>query len=81
MSLIVRNKRANRSLKEGHSAFQKWWCSEGTGRQISELKATLVYRESSRVVWAIQRNLILKNPKINVNKYINKQINLSLFVS
>jgi hypothetical protein len=36
---------------------------EGTGRQISEFKATLVYRVSSRTARAIQRNSVSKKPK------------------
>jgi hypothetical protein len=31
------------------------------GRRISEFEASLVYRESSRTVRAIQRNPVLKN--------------------
>jgi hypothetical protein len=33
---------------------------EGRGRQISEFKANLVYRVSSRLARAIQRNPVLK---------------------
>jgi hypothetical protein len=33
----------------------------GRGRQISECKASLVYRESSRTARATQRNLVSKN--------------------
>jgi hypothetical protein len=35
----------------------------GRGRQISEFKASLVYRVSSRTARAIQRNLDSKNQK------------------
>jgi hypothetical protein len=35
----------------------------GRGRQISEFKASLVYRVSSRTARAIQRNPVLKNQK------------------
>jgi hypothetical protein len=35
----------------------------GRGRQISEFKASLVYRVSPRTVRAIRRNPVLKNPK------------------
>ena len=35
----------------------------GRGRWISEIKASLVYRVSSRTARAIQRNLVLKNKK------------------
>jgi hypothetical protein len=34
---------------------------EGRGRRISEFKASLVYRVSSRIARAIQRNPVLKN--------------------
>jgi hypothetical protein len=33
----------------------------GRGRQISEFKASLVYRVSSRIARAIQRNPVFKN--------------------
>jgi hypothetical protein len=35
----------------------------GRGRQISEFKASLVYRVSSRTAKATQRNPVLKNKK------------------
>jgi hypothetical protein len=35
----------------------------GRGRRISEFKASLVYRVSSRTARATQRNPISKNPK------------------
>jgi hypothetical protein len=35
----------------------------GRGRQISEFEATLVYRVSSSIARAIQRNPVLKNQK------------------
>jgi hypothetical protein len=35
----------------------------GRGRQISEFKASLVYRVSSRIARATQRNPVLKNQK------------------
>jgi hypothetical protein len=40
----------------------------GRGRQISEFKASLVYRVSSRTARAIQRNPVSKNQKINKYK-------------
>jgi hypothetical protein len=43
----------------------------GRGRLISEFKASLVYKVSSRTSRAIQRNPVLKNKNINKNK--NKQ--------
>jgi hypothetical protein len=42
----------------------------GRGRQISEFKASLVYKVSSRTVRAIQRNPVLKK---QTNKQTNKQ--------
>jgi hypothetical protein len=35
----------------------------GRGRQISEFKASLVFKVSSRTAWAIQRNPVSKNQK------------------
>jgi hypothetical protein len=35
----------------------------GRGRQISEFKASLVYRVSSRTARAVQRNSVLKEKK------------------
>jgi hypothetical protein len=37
----------------------------GRGRQISEFKASLVYRVSSRTARAIQRNSVVKNKNKN----------------
>jgi hypothetical protein len=37
----------------------------GRGRWISELEAGLVYKMSSRIARAIQRNPVLKKPKPN----------------
>jgi hypothetical protein len=46
----------------------------GRGRQISEFKASLVYKVSSRTARAIQRNSVLKNKNKNKNKkQTNKQ--------
>jgi hypothetical protein len=39
----------------------------GRGRQISELEASLVYRVSSRIARATQRNPVLKTNKQNNN--------------
>jgi hypothetical protein len=50
----------------------------GRGRQISEFKASLVYKVSSRTSTATQRNPVLKkkNPKTKTNKkQTNKQTN------
>jgi hypothetical protein len=44
----------------------------GRGRQISEFKASLVYRVSSRTARATQRNPVLKKTK-NKNKQTNKK--------
>jgi hypothetical protein len=38
------------------------------GRWISEFKASLVYRVSSRIARAIQRNPVSKNKQTNKNK-------------
>jgi hypothetical protein len=40
----------------------------GRGRQISELKASLVYRVSSRKAKAIQRNLLFKKKRGGVGE-------------
>jgi hypothetical protein len=48
--------------------------SGGRGRQISEFKASLVYKVSSRTARAIQRNHVSKNQK-QTNKQTNKQKN------
>jgi hypothetical protein len=45
----------------------------GRGRQISEFKASLVYRVSSRTARAIQRNPVLKKTK--QKKKREKEIN------
>jgi hypothetical protein len=39
----------------------------GRGRRISEFKASLVYRVSSRKTWAIQKNPVSKNQNQNQN--------------
>jgi hypothetical protein len=40
----------------------------GRGRQISKFEASLVYRVSSRIARAIQRNPVSKNKKTKQNK-------------
>jgi hypothetical protein len=45
----------------------------GRGRQISEFKASLVYRVSSMTARAIQRNLVLKNQKPKKEKKEKKR--------
>jgi hypothetical protein len=40
----------------------------GRGRRISEFKASLVYKVSSRTARAIQRNHVSKIQKIKINK-------------
>jgi hypothetical protein len=45
----------------------------GRGRWISELKASLVYRVSSRTARAIQRNPVSKNSKQNKTTTTNKK--------
>jgi hypothetical protein len=42
----------------------------GRGRRISEFEASLVYKVSSRIAWAIQRNPVSKNK--NKTKTKNK---------
>jgi hypothetical protein len=44
----------------------------GRGRQISEFKASLVYKVSSRTARATQRNSVSKNKK-QTNKQKNKK--------
>jgi hypothetical protein len=46
----------------------------GRGRQISEFKASLVYRVSSRTARATQRNPVSKKPK-QTNKQTKKTNN------
>jgi hypothetical protein len=52
----------------------------GRGRQISEFKASLVYRMSSGTARAIQRNPVSKNKtkqnKTKQNKNKNKEISM-----
>ena len=43
-----------------------WW--RGRGRQISEFKASLVYKVSSRTARAKQRNPVSKNKTKQTNK-------------
>jgi hypothetical protein len=56
----------------------QWWLAPlipalgGRSRQISEFKASLVYRVSSRTVRAIQRNPVSKKQNKNKNKNKNK---------
>jgi hypothetical protein len=46
----------------------------GRGRRISDFEASLVYRVSSRIARAIQRNPVSKNKKQKTKKrQINKQ--------
>jgi hypothetical protein len=45
----------------------------GRGRQISEFKASLVYKLSSRTARAIQRNPVSKNKNKNKNKKKKKK--------
>jgi hypothetical protein len=40
----------------------------GRGRQISEFKASLVYKVSSRIARATQRNPVSKNKQTKTNK-------------
>jgi hypothetical protein len=45
----------------------------GRGRQISEFEANLVYRVSSRIARATQRNPVLKKTKQNKKKKKEKK--------
>jgi hypothetical protein len=45
----------------------------GRGRQISEFKASLDYRESSRTARDIQRNPVLENNKIKRKRKTKKK--------
>jgi hypothetical protein len=47
----------------------------GRGRRISELKASLVYKVSSRTARAIQRNPVLKNQKKKKKPFFRHQNN------
>jgi hypothetical protein len=53
----------------------------GRGRQISELKASVVYRVSSRTAKATQRNPVWKKKKRIVNKsfWLKQYIKYELF--
>jgi hypothetical protein len=44
----------------------------GRGRQISEFEASLVYRVSSRIARATQRNPVSKSKAKQTNKQTNK---------
>ena len=64
---------------------RRWWHTPlistpeaGRGRQISEFKASLVYKVSSRTASAIQRNHVLKNQNQPTNQ-TNKQKLTRLF--
>jgi hypothetical protein len=46
----------------------------GKGRQISEFEASLVYRVSSKIARAAQRNPVSKNKKQKTNKQNKKLI-------
>jgi hypothetical protein len=44
--------------------------SRGRGRRISEFEASLVYKVSSRIARAIQRNPVSKKQKTNKKNYV-----------
>jgi hypothetical protein len=46
---------------------------EGRGRRISEFKASLVYKVSTRIARATQRNPVLKNKKKKKKKKERKK--------
>jgi hypothetical protein len=56
---------------------QAWWHTPfipalgGRGRWISEFKASLIYRVSSRTASATQRNLVSKKKKLSKEKEKN----------
>lgn len=54
---------------------KEWWHTALTepGRQIFEWEASLVYRASSRIVKATQRNPVLKNQNTKQNKQRQNQ--------
>jgi hypothetical protein len=56
-------------LRQEDHANKKHAHSGGRGRRISEFKASLVYKVSSRAARAIQRNPVSKN---KTNKQTNK---------
>jgi hypothetical protein len=45
-----------------------WWHMGGRGRQISEFKASLIYKVNSRMARAIQRSLEKQKQKQNKTK-------------
>jgi hypothetical protein len=59
----------------------------GRGRRISEFKASLVYRVSSRTAKATQRNPVLKNQKKrkekkeNLKNAVNSQKHMEVFLN
>jgi hypothetical protein len=44
----------------------------GRGRRISEFEASMVYRVSSRIAWAIQRNPVSKNKNKTQNEGLER---------
>jgi hypothetical protein len=60
-STLQKSEKKNVQLRRGGGAHLQSQHSRGRGRQISEFKATLVYRPSSRTARATQRNPVLKN--------------------
>jgi hypothetical protein len=53
-----------------------WWCTPlipALGRQISEFKASLVYKVSSRTAKATQRNPVLEKKKPKTKQNNNKK--------
>jgi hypothetical protein len=64
--------------KKKINVARQWWCTPlipalgGIGRQISEFKASLVFRMSSRTTRATQRNPVSKNIKTTNKQTKNK---------
>jgi hypothetical protein len=79
----LKRKKKEKKKKECYIMARRWWHTPlistpeaGRGRQISEFKASLVYKVSSRTARAIQRNPVLKQTKTkkqNKTKQTNKK--------
>jgi hypothetical protein len=68
-----------RCLAKKNAVSRVWWCTplipafKGRGRQISEFKASLVYRVSSRTARVTQRNPVSKTNKQKKTKNQKKK--------
>jgi hypothetical protein len=73
-------KRARRYCQAGHGSSRLYsQHSGGRGRWISEFKASLVYKVSSRTARAIQRNSVSKNQKKKKKQILSKCSTLLIF--